>query len=102
MPRTFGQLMQRLGGALPPSVNRGLQTVDDMQHIVANAISSLRHRRHASPVNQGQPGLQAQVRPAQAAEVRYYSHPSTQSALGELPGPRAPGYCRDRPEVGKK
>lgn len=59
MPRTFRQLMHGLGGALPPSVNRGLQTVEDMQQIVANAISSLRHRRRASLVNRAQLGLQA-------------------------------------------
>ena len=77
MPSTIGQLVNRLGHALLPSVNGGLQTVEYMQHVVADAISFLRHRRHASPVSQGQPDPEAPGSTDAGCGIGIHSRPST-------------------------
>jgi len=66
VPRTLGQKCFDWGGESQLSVNKRLQTVETMQHFVANAISRLRHQMRASPVSQGQPRRDAQIRPLAA------------------------------------
>ena len=77
MPSTIGQFVNRLGHALAPAVNGRLQNVEYMQQVVADAMSFLRHRRHASPVSQGQPGPEAPGSTNAGGGIGIHSHPLT-------------------------
>jgi hypothetical protein len=77
VPSAMGQLVNRLGHALPPAVNGRLQNVEYMQQVVADAISFLRHRRHASPVSQGQPSPDAPGSTNAGDGIGIHSHPLT-------------------------
>ena len=69
MPRTLGQKCFDWSGEPQLPVNRRLQTVETMQHFVANAISRLRHQMCASSVSQGHPRRDSRIRPWAARGV---------------------------------